>query len=120
MDKRSIWNGEDIYLAYGDKVLLIAEGTGDNLLDEDAEQGYVDYFNLEVYEAAKFGFNKIGNLDTIGGGFMMRNMMIRDEFYGLPVEEVVSAVFKENGQEDAFDLYAKNLPDEYEILNEED
>lgn len=119
MDKRSIWNGENIYLAYGDKVLLIAEGTGDNLMEDDIEDGYVDYFNLEVY-SAKFGFNKIGTLNTIGGGFMMRNRMIRDEFYGLPVEEVVSAVFKENGQEDAFDLYAKNLPDEYEILNEED
>lgn len=118
MNKKSLWNGEDIYLAYGDKVLLIAEGTGDNLLDEDAEQGYVDYFNLEVYEAAKFDFNKIGSLDTIGGGFMMRTAMIRDEFYGLPVEKIISAVFEENGPEDAFNLYSESLPAEYEILNE--
>ena len=119
MKKDSIWNGEDIYLAYGDKVLLIAEGTGDNLMEDDIEDGYVDYFNLEVYKAAEFDFHKIGMLNTIGGGLMMRNMMISDEFYGLRVDQIISAVFEENGQRDAFDLYATELPEEYEILSEE-
>ena len=119
MDRKSKWYGEDIYLAYGDKILLIAEGTGDNLLDEDIEKGYVDYFNLEVYKAADFDFNKIGMLDTIGGGFMMRSMMIRDEFYGIRVEQIVSVVFEQNGQEDAFDLCAAGLPEKYEILSED-
>lgn len=29
--------------------LYAAEGTGDNLLHEDIEQGYVDYINIETY-----------------------------------------------------------------------
>lgn len=119
MNKNTVWDGEDIYLAYGDKVLMIAEGSGDNLLEDDIENGYVDYFNLELYKASEFDFNKIGTLDTIGGGFMMRTAMIRDEFYGLPVEKIIAAVFEENGHEDAFNLYSDSLPAEYEILNEE-
>ena len=51
---------------------------------------------------------------------MMRNMMISDEFYGLRVDQIISAVFEENGQEDAFDLFATKLPEEYEILSEEE
>lgn len=119
MKKDSIWNGEDIYLAYGDKVLLIAQGTGDNLWPEDLENGNVDYFNLEIYQASNFDFSKVGELNSLGGGFMMRTSFISDEFYGRSVENVIAAVFDANGQEDAFNLCATKLPEEYEILSEE-
>ena len=109
-----IWNGEDIYISYNGKVLFIAEGTGDNLLPEDEAEGYVDYFNLEVYNE-----NPDTDLedydDTIGGGFMMRKKYIAEEFYGRTVDEVITEVFACNGETDAFDLYATEKP-EYKIL----
>ena len=118
MEKNSKWYGEDICLAYDDKVLLIAEGTGDNLCPEDEDE-YVDYFNLEVFEASEFDFDRLGLIDSIGGGFMLRNSLISEEFYGHSVEAVIEAIFEANGQADTFDLYTEKLPEKYKILNGE-
>lgn len=111
------WNGEDIYVEYGDKVLLITGGTGDALDGDDIEQGYTDYFNLELYQKESFSFGKIGSMDTVGGGFMLRTESILDEFGGHPVKEIVEAVFIENGEEDEFNLKASGIPD-YVVLSE--
>ncbi len=110
------WNGEDIYILYGDKVLLIAEGSGDNLYQEDEDEGYVDYFNLEVYQKSEFIKDPEDYEGAIGGGFMMRTKLIEEELYGKMIDEVVTEVFRCNGDTDAFELYATSKPD-YEILN---
>ena len=106
-----IYNGQDILISYNGKKLLIAEGTGDNLTSEDEADGYVDYFNLEVYDID----DNSEYPDTIGGGFMMRQQLIADELYGKTVDEVIKEVFQENGPEDDFELYSTSLP-EYKIL----
>lgn len=38
-----------IYVPSVNQIVMIAEGTGDNLLGEDIAQGYVDYINYEQY-----------------------------------------------------------------------
>lgn len=38
-----------IYVPSEQQIIRIAEGTGDNLLDEDIERGYVDYIYYEQY-----------------------------------------------------------------------
>lgn len=114
MKPTDIWNGEDIYISYSDKVLLIAEGTGDNLWPEDEEEGYVDYFNLELYQKIE-SIDYVDYDDAIGGGFMMRERLIQEEFAGKTVDEVITEVFRCNGDADVFDLCAKSKPD-YEIL----
>ncbi len=111
-----IWNGEDIYISYNEAVLLIAEGSGDNLTSEDEDEGYVDYFNLELYNKDDSIENPEDYDDTIGGGFMMRKKLISEELYGKMIDEVVAEVFRCNGDTDAFELYATSKPD-YEILN---
>ena len=71
----------------------------------------MDYFNLEVYEHGQDPLLA----DTIGGGFMMRTKLIRDEFYNKPVTEVIKEVFRANGKEDVFELGVSELPD-YKIV----
>lgn len=110
--KKSTWNGEDICVSYCDVTLLISEGTGDNLLTEDRDEGYVDYFNLVLYKN-----EDLPSLDDLytafesGGGFMMRDKLISEEFYGKTVEEVIKAVFEANSENDAFELHTFSIPD---------
>ena len=119
MEKEKLWNGEDIYIVYEDVVLMIAAGTGENLEPEDLKQGYVDYFNLELYDRDSFDFDKVGFLDTIGGGFMLRTEPVLEEFDGVTIEHVIESVFEENGYEDEFDLRVTGIP-VYAILDEEE
>ncbi len=117
MQKDDLYKGQDINITYNGKQLLIAEGSGDNLTGEDMDEGYVDYFNLELYDPnVKCKFYP-DMLDTIGGGFMMRDKLIADEFYGKTVEDVINFIFAENGDIDAFELMATSVP-EYEFIED--
>lgn len=40
----------DFYINLDGKIVHITEGTGDNLLQEDIEEGYVDYIYYEVFD----------------------------------------------------------------------
>ena len=40
----------DFYINVDGKIVHITEGTGDNLLQEDIEEGYVDYIYYEVFD----------------------------------------------------------------------
>lgn len=56
------------------EILIIYEGTGDNLLDEDIEEGYVDYINYDVY-----GFIG-GSIDEIDGGMILTREPVRERY----------------------------------------
>ncbi len=47
------------YLPESDEFILAVEGTGDNLLAEDEEQGYVDYIMASIYKAEDYEFEMI-------------------------------------------------------------
>ena len=71
-------NYDDIYIYVpvpdeNGYIIYISEGTGDNLLFEDIEEGYVDYINYEIY---MFG-NGICEDD---GGMIMLRELFRDKY----------------------------------------
>lgn len=71
-------NYDDIYIYVSvpnenGYIIYISEGTGDNLLSEDIEEGYVDYINYEIYMLD----NGICEND---GGMIMLTELFRDEY----------------------------------------
>lgn len=71
--------------------IKITEGTGDNLLKEDIENGYVDYINYEIIEADEIEF---GSTD---GGMLLRKKLLREEFSSLKelIPTVLAMAFDE-------------------------
>ena len=53
-------------------MVVVSEGTGDNLLDEDAEQGYKDYAMLSLYTIDG------DELALVDSGQMMTDKLIAD------------------------------------------
>lgn len=53
-----------IYIPGEQQIIMIAEGTGDNLTDEDEAAGYVDYIYYEQY-------SREPNFPEIDGGIIM-------------------------------------------------
>lgn len=45
-----------IYIADQEEFILAVEGTGDNLLPEDEEEGYKDYIMTTIYKADRYEF----------------------------------------------------------------
>lgn len=122
MKKKEKWARQTFYIKYknktlGEMVLKIDEGSGDNLTWEDKEDGFVDYFNLEVYSGDEFDMDDVYN-DSIGGGFLMTKEMLVYKFADSSFDDVVEFIFEENGNEDIYELYAKKKPD-YEIIGVE-
>lgn len=60
---------DDIYIH-------ITEGTGDNLLSEDIEEGYVDYIYYEVFRAGLWQGEPV--MDEIDGGMVLLKEMYID------------------------------------------
>lgn len=55
------------------QIIRIAEGSGDNLLPEDIEDGYVDYIYYEQYELSN-------NMPEVDGGQILMEEMFRDKY----------------------------------------
>ena len=62
-----------IYVPDAHQILRISEGTGDNLLDEDTEAGYVDYIYYDQHELS------IG-LSEVDGGMVMLTELFQEKF----------------------------------------
>ena len=77
-----------IFVPAMEQIIHIAEGTGDNLLQEDIEEGYVDYIYYEQYELSQ-GFPEID------GGQVLLEKMFRDMFRCTEeaVEDVLSMTY---------------------------
>lgn len=56
------------------QIIRIAEGSGDNLLKEDIENGYVDYIYYDQYELG-------ADVMEIDGGQILLKEMLRDKYY---------------------------------------
>ena len=66
-----IWNKEIGFIK-------ISEGTGDNLLREDIEEGYVDYMMIDGYSYD--GSDLVEDYDIIDGGQAMLTEYYQDMF----------------------------------------
>lgn len=65
------------------KLIAVAEGTGDNLTKEDTDAGYVDYYMLTIYEQDG------DELREVDGGQLLLKKPIRGMSYDDRVEEVL-------------------------------
>ena len=62
-----------IYVPDAQQIVQISEGSGDNLLDEDIEAGYVDYIYYEQYELEP-------GVPEIDGGMVMLTQLFQEKF----------------------------------------
>lgn len=80
-----------------EKLITIVEGTGDNLLDEDIKDGYVDYVMTNVYHVDG------DEIVLEDGGQMMSEKLIADleeeelvkrvlDFWGLGEEDYIKGI----------------------------
>ena len=86
-------NYDDILGFFPDKgiIIRVSEGTGDNLLEEDIEEGYKDYILYEVFDVNDFFTQE--QIDSCDGGMIMYEELVRDKFRNLK-ECLVSDVIK--------------------------
>jgi hypothetical protein len=62
-----------IYVPEMRQIIKISEGTGDNLLDEDIEAGYVDYIYYDTYVVDS-------DIREHDGGMVMLKELFREKF----------------------------------------
>lgn len=87
----------------------IAEGTGDNLLDEDIEEGYVDYIYYEMSElCVEDGEFTMHN--DVDGGMVLCETMVAD----MSDEDIINAVL----DMEFFKADGTPLRPHYEIIEE--
>lgn len=69
IDSIDILNDEYLFaISKDNKVYKMCEGTGDNLLKEDREQGFVDYIYLDIFESLEDALEE--DKDPVDGGFV--------------------------------------------------
>ena len=66
-----------IFVPEADQVVMIAEGSGDNLLDEDIEAGYVDYIYYEQYVLPD---DPDADMKEVDGGMVMLTELFQEKF----------------------------------------
>lgn len=64
-----------IKLMHEDIIIEFDEGTGDNLLREDIEAGYVDYVNYTVYD-----ISDLDNVEEVDGGMILLEKLFKDAY----------------------------------------
>lgn len=62
------------YIKDAGLIICANEGTGDNLLPEDVEEGYVDYVNYTTYEIDDDGITEAD------GGMVLLKEYVRDRY----------------------------------------
>ena len=72
-----------IYVQAMKQIIRIAEGSGDNLTDDDISQGYVDYIYYEVYNVQQ-------DLPEVDGGTIMLTEWFQEKFES--TKEAIPAV----------------------------
>lgn len=74
------------------KLIKVSEGTGDNLLPEDEEEGYVDYWHCDVYT----------NDGQIGGGIFYLTELIAEK--NLSIKDTIKFLTENEDMFDEVDL----------------
>lgn len=68
-----MFNDVYIYVPETEQIVKIAEGTGDNLLDEDIDAGYVDYIYYDTYVMED-------SIRESDGGMVLLTELFREKF----------------------------------------
>lgn len=72
-----------IYVQAMKQIIRIAEGSGDNLTDDDISQGYIDYIYYDVYNVQQ-------DLPEVDGGMVMLTELFQEKFKS--VKDAIPAV----------------------------
>ena len=72
-----------IYVQAMKQIIRIAEGSGDNLTDDDISQGYIDYIYYDVYNIQQ-------DLPEVDGGMIMLTELFQEKFKS--VKDAIPAV----------------------------
>ena len=72
-----------IYVPGEQQIIKISEGTGDNLLQEDIDEGYVDYIYYEQY-------SRETDFPEVDGGMVMLTELFQTKYKS--TEECIPAV----------------------------
>lgn len=72
-----------IYVQAMKQIIRIAEGSGDNLTDDDISQGYIDYIYYDVYNVQQ-------DLPEVDGGMAMLTELFQEKFKS--VKDAIPAV----------------------------
>lgn len=62
-----------IYVSSKKQIIRIAEGSGDNLTDDDIEHGYVDYIYYEIHQLEQ-------ELPEVDGGMIMLTELFQEKY----------------------------------------
>lgn len=93
------YNGETLAMLVADEsgtfLFVIEEGTGDNLLDEDIDNGYVDYVNWTMHRMAMDDITPI--FVEYDGGMVLSTEYVCDR----TIESICKDVCAEFGSADA-------------------
>lgn len=68
-----MYNDVFIYVPDAHQIIRLAEGTGDNLLDEDIDAGYVDYIYYDQHLIEN-------SLPEVDGGMVLLTELFREKF----------------------------------------
>lgn len=83
-----------IYVLSVGEFIVIDEGTGDNLLNEDIADGYVDYINYEIYKPVLWQGEPV--MDESDGGMVLLTVpysdLTEDEVIVMTLEVVYGRV----------------------------
>lgn len=72
-----------IYVPTMRQIIRIDEGSGDNLTNDDIDQGYIDYIYYEVYNVQQ-------DLPEVDGGIVMLTELFQNKFKS--VKDAIPAV----------------------------
>ena len=83
-----------LYVPEARQAIRIAEGSGDNLLEEDIREGYVDYIYYEQHEAG------VG-MPVVNGGQILLKDQLRDRYWCMAgcIPEVLDMAYGDSGLE---------------------
>lgn len=88
-----------IYVPTMRQIIRIDEGSGDNLTNDDIDQGYIDYIYYEVYNVQQ-------DLPEVDGGIVMLTELFQNKFKS--VKDAIPSVL---------DMAYGNASIEYSVLD---
>ena len=93
------FNDVFIYVPTMRQIIRIDEGSGDNLTNDDIDQGYIDYIYYEVYNVQQ-------DLPEVDGGIVMLTELFQNKFKS--VKDAIPSVL---------DMAYGNASIEYSVLD---
>lgn len=99
-----------IYVPKTKEIICIFEGTGDNLLKEDIDRGFVDYLNYEQYELSE-------DMENFDGGMILSKELLRDKYQCLA--DCIPSVMDFIYDTDSFEVYILNDSSRWQVKNKE-